>query len=133
LGENYTYRCPECLRKYGTSGPWEFYRDDKGRRMPYGHPGPYTQEAALRGIAGLFADMLCLDCGQEVNVVLEEFNKKPVKSILSWIGLKKENNDTEKCPACGSRKLLLSPPEKTLITCPSCGKGQLQLVDHWSS
>ncbi|MFW6287237.1 MAG: hypothetical protein ACOC2J_00630 [bacterium] len=145
MGENYTYQCSECEKKFNTSGPWEFYRNKEGKRMPYGFPGPLTQEARLRGVEGFFADMLCLDCGNEVNVIIEEFNRRPVESkgfkgfskFLSMI--KKEKEGKIRCPNCKSTNLFLSEKGKitvenkeTGVACPDCGEGKLILVDQWT-
>ena len=47
VGVNYQYQCSHCKVKFNTSGPWAFYRNKKGERIPYGYPGPLTEEARL--------------------------------------------------------------------------------------
>jgi len=145
LRENFTYQCSECEKKYNTSGPWEFYRNKKGNRIPYGHPTPINEEAKLSGIDGLFADMLCLDCGNEVNVIIEEFNRRPVhskgfKGLFAFLRANKEKDvDKPKCPNCKGNNLFLSNQAKveknekdTKVNCPYCNKGNLMMIDHWT-
>ncbi|MFW6306086.1 MAG: hypothetical protein ACOC1N_01725, partial [Bacillota bacterium] len=105
MGKNYIYKCTNCDREFNTSGPWEFYRDEKGKRLPYGHPAPLTEEARLKGIHGFFADMLCLDCGREVNVVIEEFYPKKKSIWQSIKGLWKKDDGKIKCTHCKSSNL----------------------------
>jgi len=45
-----------------TSGPWEFYRDEEGRRKPFGNPVPISKGAAERGIYGLSGKLYCPNC-----------------------------------------------------------------------
>lgn len=154
MSENYLYQCSECGQKYNTSGPWEFYRNKKGARIPYGFPGPLTEEARLRGIHGFFADMLCLDCGKEVNVILEDFYQRPKKGFIEslkniWNKDCNNSNSTEiKCPNCESSNLFLVKEKdkgvyyqedkkdkinsETNISCPNCHKGKLKMIDQWS-
>ncbi|MFP4661861.1 MAG: hypothetical protein ACLFPF_06720 [Halanaerobiales bacterium] len=145
MGENFTYQCSKCEKKYNTSGPWEFYRNKEGKRMPYGFPGPVTQEARFSGVEGLFADMLCLDCGNEVNVIIEEFNRRAVESkgfkgFSKFMSiLKKEKESAVRCPNCKSVNLFLSEEGEmstdggeTGVTCPDCKEGKLILIDHWT-
>lgn len=144
MRDNFTYQCSECEKKYNTSGPWEFYRNKKGDRIPYGHPGPINKEAEMKGIDGFFADMLCLDCGKEVNVIVEEFNRRPVsskglKGFFAFLtGKNKKGDGKVSCPNCKGNNLFLSDKKKleknekkTDINCPQCGKGKLIMIDHW--
>lgn len=134
MWKNYGYRCSECGKEYNTSGPWEFYRNRKGERIPYGHPGPLTEEARLSGIHGFFANMLCLDCGREVDVILEDFYKQPTGFIESLKRLWKKDDENEiRCPHCKSTDLLLDKEEGHGIICPGCRQGKLELIDYWES
>lgn len=144
IRENFIYQCSKCKKKFNTSGPWEFYRNKKGNRIPFGHPGPINKEAQLSGVDGLFADMLCLDCGKEVNIIIEEYYKQPAhskgfKDFLAFLfGKIKEDDDKPRCPNCKGDNLFLSNNENaeknekvTMLTCPNCSKGKLELIDHW--
>lgn len=137
MGSWYTYSCNKCGKTYKTSGPWEFFRDKKGRIKQYGHPVPLSREAEKAGVHGLTGNVLCLDCGQEARgLVLCEY-KSPVKDeykLRMWAGqveLKdKSKKQVPQCPGCGSEKMVLSPPRdrRKKLKCPGCGKGNLDGV-----
>lgn len=134
MGKNYIYHCEECSEKYETSGPWSFYWD-KGERIPYGYPGPYSRKAELKGIDGTFADLLCLNCGKEVNVILDQFHE-PMQKFSLFNFLKKNKSRKEeknKCPYCNSEDLFLSYTEATTnkVICPKCNSGKLYIEDEW--
>ena len=79
MGAHYTYRCEACGHEVSTSGPWEFYRDEQGRRQAYGHPVPCSKEAARRGVYGLSGELYCPTCDRVFDLVLVEF-KQPVRN-----------------------------------------------------
>jgi len=126
MGAIYTLICDHCGHKITTSGPWEFYRDEKGKIKPYGHPIPASAEAAERGVYGLRADMYCPKCGKIRSVILVEYKKPCHDSLEMWSGRCEEDKKEVKCPVCGSTNLILEPPEEG-IRCPKCGKGTLKL------
>lgn len=61
----------------------EFYVDGQGNEMPYGHTSPLSQEAAERGIAGYWRDLLCWDCGRLVRDSVK-LDKPCRDSIVAW-------------------------------------------------
>lgn len=134
MGVNYLYQCSHCKEEFNTSGPWAFYRNKKGERLPYGYPGPLTEEARLSGIQGFFADVICLHCGREVNVILEEYNKKVEGFFAAIRRLWKGNEDEVKCPSCKSKDLFLKEESATggETSCPLCKKGSLNLLKSWT-
>ena len=83
MGAGYQFQCSSCDFKAETSGPWEFYRDKEGRRLDYGHPCPVSEAARSAGIAGLYADMFCLDCGEASEHILVEYIR-PASSLQVW-------------------------------------------------
>ena len=134
MGVNYQYQCSHCKVKFKYSGPWAFYRNKKGERIPYGYPGPLTEEARLSGIQGFFADMLCLNCGREVNVILEEYNKKVEGFFAAMRRLWKGEEEGVKCPSCKSKELFLNEESDHPggIVCPLCKEGTLALLESWT-
>ena len=111
MGAWYTHKCDNCDYEVHTEGPWEFYRDKKGRRKMYGHPGPASQEAADCGIAGLTGRLYCPECDKVSEVVLVEFKKPAGKSLEVWGGMAEpldeyKKEDAVKCPKCGNTKLV---------------------------
>lgn len=87
MGAWYAHKCDNCQFEVHTDGPWEFYRDKKGRRKIYGHPEPASQEAAECGIAGLTGRLYCPKCGNTQLVFDDEWEPIP-------------------CPRCKKRKLV---------------------------
>ncbi|MEJ6952007.1 hypothetical protein [Natronospora cellulosivora (SeqCode)] len=136
MGKNYIYQCKECSEKYETSGPWAFYWDKNGTRIPYGYPGPYSKKAELNGIDGTFADLLCLKCGREVNVILDQYNepmKKLSLGLMLFLGRNKKDEEKNRCPYCKSEDLFLSftKDESKDVSCPKCHQGSLKIRDQW--
>jgi rRNA maturation protein Nop10 len=135
MGAEYVLECDKCGRSIRISGPWEFYRDETGRRKPYGHPGPMSEEAKERGVYGLSATMYCPDCGRVSSLILVEF-VTPVKYPQPvWLGHHEpkdeyKGEDPIKCPKCGSTNLLDEPPD-TELPCPRCKQGRLIIKDCW--
>jgi len=130
MGVGYLLKCDVCQYSVETSGPWEFYRDYKGRRHEYGHPCPKSEEAEQRGIYGLFGELYCPKCDKVVNVVLVEFTEPISDSYKVWSGrcepkdiYKKE--DAVKCPKCKNTHLILSPDNDHPQSCPKCKRGSL--------
>ena len=46
MGACYRWTCGKCGFEAETDGPWEFYRDAKGRIQDFGHPAPISEEGA---------------------------------------------------------------------------------------
>lgn len=126
MGAAYEFACSECGFKFHTSGPWEFYRDEKGVLKHYGHPGPCSQEAEGAGIYGLYGKCFCLDCQASVNVIMIEA-KKPIRDGSIWLrGFEcKESGETEpRCPQCSGTNLAISSGQSPV--CPRCAKGRME-------
>jgi len=68
MGAGYSHRCNKCGYSVSTSGPWEFYRDNKGERRHYGHPVPFSDEARKRGIHGLYGSYTALTATRRLTV-----------------------------------------------------------------
>jgi DNA-directed RNA polymerase subunit RPC12/RpoP len=126
------YSCTTCGHQVTTWGPREFYRDANGDRQAYGHPGPSTAEARLRGIAGFDAQKYCIGCGETQEVVLSELecpSSDPVEAWRCSTELDSPNFQTPgRCPGCGSESLFLALPEDDPPACPRCGQGKLVLT-----
>lgn len=138
MGSGYEHKCDRCGYEVATSGPWEFYRDELGLRHPYGHPVPASDEAERAGIAGLSAEMYCLDCRQVSDVILVEFVRPAEDSLLVWLGRcepmeEYRHEGAVRCPSCGSTNLLLGPDETRTIPCPRCGVGRVVGRETWVS
>ena len=99
MGSCYAYSCDKCGHTYNTGGPWEFYRDKKGRIKQYGHPVPCSEEAEKAGVHGLTGNVLCLDCGAEIrDLVIEEY-KTAVKDefkVRMWAGRVEQKDKSKK-------------------------------------
>jgi len=129
MGVGYIHKCDKCDYSVHTSGPWEFYRDDKGERKSYGHPVPISEEAAVRGIHGLSGDLYCSNCDKVFDIVLVEFEKPVKDSFLVWNGKYNKKESTMKCPECNNTNLIFGC-EKEII-CPRCKKGKLICKIAW--
>ncbi len=86
--------------------------------------------------------MLCLDCGKEVNIIIEEFyswpaHSKGLKDFFAFLfGKTKKEDDKPRCPNCKGDNLFLSEKKNkkekdTKVICPNCSKGKLKMIDHW--
>jgi len=133
MGSIYIYKCDHCGYELETSGPWEFYRDEKDQMKPYGHPAPLSDEAAESGIYGLYGKMYCPVCKKVRKVILVEF-KNPCRDPFDlWVERncepKEEYKGPPRCPVCGSTELLLKPSLHREIICPKCGKGAMKLEE----
>ena len=130
MGAGYIFKCDHCDYSFFTTGPWEFYRDFKGNRHPYGHPSPFSEEAAKQGIAGLFCCVYCPNCDGTKELIIVEYKKPSKNSLMVWSGRcepKEEYKEAGavKCPTCGNTKLILGPEEIKSIDCPRCKKGKM--------
>jgi len=138
VGSSYRHRCDGCGYEVSTSGAWEFYRDRRGRRRPYGHPVPRSETARRRGIYGLSVEVYCPGCDKVSDAVLVEFVKPCHESIMVWSGQcepKEEfrREDAVRCPRCGSTDLLLEAVDEKEVACPRCRKGRLIGWMEWIS
>jgi hypothetical protein len=137
MGAQYTYRCYACGYEVSTSGPWEFYRDEQGRRKSYGHPVPCSEEAAQRGVYGLSGLFYCPACDGVFDLVLVEF-KQPVKEGSVWLGAGEPKDEYRKpgavkCPKCAGTDLLLGAEQGRVVPCPRCKRGRLAAKMDWIS
>lgn len=138
MGAQYSLKCDRCGFHVTTSGPWEFYRDEKGRRKKYGHPTPASEEAAEAGIYGLYGNLYCRQCGRTYQLILTEF-KKPSRNALDvWSGQcepkgKYQEEGAVHCPECGREDLVLRPHPEERFPCPACEDGTLTGTMDWIS
>lgn len=139
MGAGYVHKCNKCGYSVSTSGPWEFYRDSKGKRKPYGHPVPMSEEARQRGIYGLSGELYCPNCDEVFDLILVEFKEPSQDSLSVWGGMCepidefKDEEGAVKCPKCGNRNLILGPMEDREATCPRCKYGKLVGKMEWIS
>jgi DNA-directed RNA polymerase subunit M/transcription elongation factor TFIIS len=136
MGAGFRYKCDRCGYSISTSGPWEFYRDVKGNRKPYGHPVPTSEEAKERGIYGLSAELYCPKCAKTFDLILVEFTRPSRDSLSVWAGGCEprdefKRKDTVKCPECGGTNMILAPTEGEDVVCPSCKEGKLLGDMRW--
>ena len=130
MGEYYEHACNQCSYFVATSGPWEFYRDDKGKREFYGHPSPLSEEAIKRGVWGMSADLFCPHCGVLYDIIVVEFREPQADKASAWKAYLNRDEqitsgDITKCPGCGETDLVLEPLEEREVSCPHCKKGKL--------
>jgi hypothetical protein len=138
MGSGFNLVCDNCQYSVETSGPWEFYRDEKGRRQDFGHPSPVSDEAARRGVYGLFGKLYCSTCNKVVTVILVEFTEPCRDSLKLWSGEcepqeKFLKDDAVVCPKCKSKYLILEPDNDHPPSCQKCGKGLLIGAHSWIS
>ncbi len=138
MGAGYRYKCDTCGYSVSTSGPWEFYRDSKGNRKPYGHPSPASEEAKQRGIYGLSGVLYCPKCDKTFELVLVEFMKPSQDSLSLWWGRCEPRDEFKqegvvKCPKCDSTNMILEPAEGGEVVCPRCKEGKLLGEMEWIS
>lgn len=135
MGTGYEWKCTACGYKIETSGPWEFYRDKRGIRKPYGHPTPISREAKRRGIYGLSASMYCPACDTVADSILVEFEAPEKDSLAIWSGRARVKQQYEHgeptCMQCGGILYLVLPEDE--ITCPRCNKGIFEGGIAWIS
>ena len=137
MGRSITYGCNSCGHTVTFSGPWEFYRDAKGRRKPYGHPVPVSREAENRGICGLSAQMYCPSCHRGVDIIVVEFTEPVVETLSVWSRAwrpKPAYSDWEskiayRCPECGWDHVITQPPGRDW-KCPKCKAGAMVVVQR---
>ncbi len=128
----FTHRCDQCGYEVETSGPHEFYRDEKGEIRWYGHPVPASEEARKAGVHGLIHTCYCPKCDKKFNHIVLEF-PKPVavdrRKDSPWFHLNegKTNQNPLKCPDCGNTEIVF---DKSDVDCPRCQKGKLVRDKH---
>jgi hypothetical protein len=131
MGFGYTWKCKTCGNEITLSGPWEFYRDNEGKRKPYGHPTPNTEEARKAGVKGFSEALYCSKCREVRDAITQEF-RKPVINDNHWI--RSYDDDCirvePKCDKCGMG-LKGNLEEKDI--CPKCNKGTFEVSDRWIS
>lgn len=136
MGAGYTYKCDNCGYSVSTSGPWEFYRDSKGNRKPYGHPVPTCEEAKERGIYGFSADVYCPKCDRIFDVVLVEFTAPTRDYFLAWGGWGEMEavfgqKGSLECPECHAANLIWDTKTAREVACPRCREGMLKGEMTW--
>lgn len=129
MGTVYYHKCNFCGYTVHTSGPWEFYRDDRGEVKPYGHPEPISEEAEISGIHGLTGVIYCHHCDETFKIILVEFKKPTYDKIKLWLGQcepldEYKNEEKIKCPKCGSINVFFGFEKNEKITCPRCREGK---------
>ena len=126
----FSFKCNNCGCEVVTSGPHEFYRDRLGRMKPCGHPFP-SEEALKWGIAGLFLDLYCTECGGVSSIVMEEYDKRimgwsPFRHLIHAEAMNNaEDPETKPCPSCGG--------EGTLVFLPDCSTSEGRLEEGITS
>jgi hypothetical protein len=77
----------------------EFYVDASGQEMEYGHPICHDPEAAHRGIAGYWRDLLCWNCGRQDrdSVKLHMPIRDPA---MAWAVFPPPDMRARPCPDC---------------------------------
>ena len=138
MGAEYRFTCSKCDYSISTSGPWEFYRDEKGRRKLYGHPVPRSEEAERSGIYGFSGKLYCPACDKISNLILLEYKNPCHDQLSAWMGQREvkdefRNDQGVKCRKCGGKDLVLYPEEHREIPCPRCKKGRLMGQMSWIS
>ncbi len=136
MGASYLFKCSKCDYSFSTSGPWEFYRNKKGNRKPYGHPCPSSKEARIQGIYGLSGELYCIDCDKIIDIILVEYKQPSNESLFVWSGKLEPKDEYKregaiKCPDCNGTGLVLQPIEDLL--CPRCKEGRLIGDIEWIS
>ncbi len=136
MGVGYRYMCDWCLYFVRTSGPWEFYRDSKGNRKPYGHPVPTSEEAEKRGIQGFSGDLYCPKCDKTFDTVLVEFAGPSEGYASTWAGWNERTNELMHeerfmCPECRTTQMIWNTREAEEAVCPRCKEGILRGLAIW--
>lgn len=130
MGVGWRFKCNFCDFQVTTFGAWEFYRDEQNELKYYGHPIA-TIKGKKRGISGLAGTFFCLDCMQNVEVIIVEFKNPSFDAVEVWGGkveLKEKHKAHQHniCPDCGSQRIILHPPKDMKIECPRCKLGELK-------
>ena len=60
MGAGYRMKCNNCDFSVVTSGPWEFFRDEKGKPHDFGHPSPVSDEAGNGVFTGFMENFTAL-------------------------------------------------------------------------
>src|SRR4030067_1921620 len=124
------WACSNCGFDILTSSPQEFYRDDEGNMKPYGHPTPWSEEAAQHGVKGFYADWYCPTCGKIKQTIYHEF-ESPMFQRGWWHRLIEDEYNVLKLKPGEHRKLYCecrAQLESDLGNemCPKCKKGTLK-------
>lgn len=79
----------------------EFYIDDQGRELTYGHPVCFSPEAQRCGIGGFWRELLCWECGHLETESLR-LNGACHNEALAWMLFPSPDvsRHPRSCPAC---------------------------------
>ncbi len=140
MGAGYLWRCGTCDYEVRTSGPWEFFRDKKGRRKFFGHPCPISDEAVEAGISGLSAVLYCPICDRTADRIIVEYKNPVIDDKISiWLGMpepkeKYQKSGAVKCRKCGNTDMVLaSRSNRDTTKCPRCNRGRMHCSEEWIS
>jgi hypothetical protein len=131
MGCWFNWECDSCEYEFTTEGPWEFYRDERGRRRDYGHPSPASPEAEQRGIYGFWGKLYCPDCDAVKNVIIVEFREPCRGALGAWFGGSEPrpeyaSGDRPVCPKCKGKRLMMDMALDETFPCPRCRKGRIR-------
>lgn len=137
MGVGYRYMCDRCFYCVRTSGPWEFYRDSKGNRKPYGHPVPTSEDGKEQGIWGFSGDLYCPKCDKTFDIVLVEFTGPSEGYASAWAGWKRwtelKHERRAICPECRTTQMIWDTKEAEKAVCPRCKEGMLLGRAIWTA
>jgi len=140
MGASYIHECDKCGYTFHTSGPWEFYRNREGKLKNYGHPVPFSREAEVLGIKGLYGEMYCHICDKVRKIILVEFKNPSRNSLSMWTGRcepedKYKKEGVIKCPKCGNKNMIFEVVGFGIeeIPCPRCKEGKIMGRLEWIS
>ena len=140
MGASYIHECDKCGYTFHTSGPWEFYRNREGKLKNYGHPVPFSREAEVLGIKGLYGEMYCHICDKVRKIILVEFKNPSNDSLSVWTGRcepedKCKKEGAIKCPECGNKNMIFEVAGFGIeeIPCPRCKEGKIMGRLEWIS
>jgi hypothetical protein len=136
MAAGFDWKCTHCGYKVTTSGLHEFYSDAQGFRKPYGHPVPFSGEAAECGIKGFSTMTYCPTCDAVKDTLVMEFDE-PIGAVNAWHRAVHVTHAYEDigglseciCPEC-KNKLLETLAD---IQCPRCHTGVFKLDRTWMS
>ena len=137
MGASYKFKCSNCKYSFNTSGPWEFYRDKKGKIKPYGHPEPMSNEAVKMGISRFFGELYCVKCDKIYEVILVDYDNPDKNPVSAWrkAAIQKSTHLFVECSECESTEMVFTPylenREKIIIPCPMCKKGEIIGEMEW--
>jgi len=139
MGAGYKFKCNKCKYFFNTSGPWEFYRDKRGKIKPYGHPAPMSREAVKMGISGFHGDLYCVKCDKVYEVILIDYDVPDTDPVSAWrkAAIYKSTHPLVKCPKYDSLDMIFEPykenDELMKIPCPNYKKGEITGDTEWIS